>query len=213
MPALAPHFPINMIACGGYVSLVYHTLFVRNISVLTPSSRRLHNRTSTGDLDYFLSPSEFGADRNAVDAALKSAINSVSVGLEYHEKWCNDDVALFLTLLGDPTALFARSVQQNELLFAGRHILVYAVLWEWVFVRKLKRLQMEEQRPRTEDWLDCLAILHILVDRYPSPLNQSVLTQFDDTDREPPVFSDTIESINMAYRQQFDVDAFAPASN
>lgn len=168
----------------------------------------LGNRTSTQDLDYFIDPVIYGNEKIHVETALRAAIAEVGVRLQYDPKWCNDEVSLFLTLLSNPYDLFARSVEQNVILYQGHHLIVYAVLWKWVLVRKMKRLQMENQEQREEDLSDCIAILRIMTGNGERPLHAAELREFDDTEGEPPVLDSTIGQINDMYRQLTSRDAF-----
>ena len=123
---------------------------------------------------------------------VKRLIEAVSKRLRYDSKWANDDVSIFLTLLDNPAILFHQSKEQGVVLFRDNNLIIYAVLWEWVLVRKLKRLQMEGQVQRQEDWNDCVTITKLLCDRSGGKLNTNILKRFDHTDREPPVLPKTI---------------------
>lgn len=128
--------------------------------------------------------------------------------MRYDIKWANDDVRMFLTLLNDPASLFQRSKQQNVLLYSDENLRIYAVLWEWVLVRKLKRLQMEGQVQRREDWNDCVVVTKLLYDKNGGGLEREMLTSFDDTDREPPVLETTIANLRRLVAHLYKVDPF-----
>lgn len=115
---------------------------------------------------------------------------------------------MFLLLLNDPESLFERSKQQGVLLYRDNNLRIYAVLWEWVLVRKLKRLQMEGQVQRKEDWNDCVAVTKLLYDRNGCGLQREILTSFDDTEREPPVFEATVASLRRLVMHFYHVDPF-----
>jgi hypothetical protein len=172
----------------------------------------LRNRQASQDLDYFLNAQSYGDRYETVRSHLKSLIQQVAQRLEYDEGWANDEVRLFLTLLNDPDGLFQRSKQQGLLLYSDDNLRIYAVLWEWVLVRKLKRLQMEGQPQRKEDWNDSVAITKVLYDRNGGTLQRDILTSFDDTEREPPVSDATIESLRRLIAHFYHVDVF-PAAN
>lgn len=129
--------------------------------------------------------------------------------LNYIRDWANDHVSIFLTLLDNPTDLFERSKRQNIVLFQDPNIKIFAVLWEWVLVRKLKRIQMEDQEVRGQDWSDCIAICKVLHRQRPEVLNTSMLTQFDHTEREPPVLPNTFVSLRRLLVRHMGLDPFA----
>lgn len=139
-------------------------------------------------------------------------IQTVAQDLNYDTEWANDEVTIFLTLLRQPDALFSESKAQSIVLYSDRNLRIYAVLFEWVLVRKLKRLQMEGQRRRPEDWRDCVSITKVLCDRRRGKLPLSFLTRFDQTDREPPVFSKTIDDLRriVIHAHRFDPFEAAP---
>ncbi|KAI4263322.1 MAG: hypothetical protein L6R42_001526, partial [Xanthoria sp. 1 TBL-2021] len=105
----------------------------------------LGNRTTTQDLDYFIDPTAYGPMKHQVQAELRRLIFDVAGALHFVSDWANDQVQMFLTLLRDPQELFDRSIQQGLLLYDGAALQIYGVLWLWVLVRKMKRLQMENQ--------------------------------------------------------------------
>ena len=172
----------------------------------------LHNRTASQDLDYFISPTRYGDCYDAIRRELKRIIAWVANQLSYDIEWCNDQVRLFTNLLNQPEDLFNRSVQQGILLYGDHNLVIHAVLWEWVLVRKLKRLQMEGQPQREQDWSDCLAVTKILCDRETitkgTRLSQQILTEFDHTQREPPVYEPTITALRSIFSRKYRFDPF-----
>jgi hypothetical protein len=56
---------------------------------------------------------------------------------------------------------------------------------------------MENQPPRQEDWSDCITIAKFLFDRGGHALSPKLFTQFDDTSKEPPVFTRTIVALKQ----------------
>lgn len=123
--------------------------------------------------------------------------------------WANDQVMLFLSLLRDPKDLFDRSIQQGVVLYNGINLQIYAVLWLWVLVRKMKRLQMEGLPPREVDWSDCVFITHQIIQDTGGPVRKTSLQEFDHTDREPPIFAETVHLVNQRVQQMYGVDGFA----
>lgn len=128
--------------------------------------------------------------------------------LKYDIRWANDEVRAFLSLLNRPDRLFAQSKAQNIVLYGDGTLVVYAVQMEWALCRKMKRLQMENQVPRREDWSDCVAIAKFLFDKAGHVLSPRLFKQFDDTSREPPVFTKTIVALKHHVSRIHQRDAF-----
>lgn len=154
-------------------------------------NRLLKNRASTADLDYFLRPNTPAPVR----AALLQEIEAVGFSLGYVSKWCNDEVTCFLTLLNDPDDLFDRSMAQDQRLFIGQNLHIRAVLWDWVLVSKMQRLQSFFPGKK-EDLFDCAEITRVMyMNRGGQLIGKDVLQAFDDTDRAPPIFRSTAEIV------------------
>ncbi|KAL9025081.1 MAG: hypothetical protein Q9180_007731, partial [Flavoplaca navasiana] len=168
----------------------------------------LGNRTTTQDLDYFIHPTSYGPMKQQVQAELRRLIFDVAAQLYFVPDWANDQVQMFLTLLSDPTELFDRSIQQGLLLYDGATLQIYGVLWLWVLVRKMKRLQMENQPQREVDWIDCVSITKRLTEENGVSVQRAALTEFDHTDREPPVFPATVDAVNYRFRLLYGFDGF-----
>ncbi|KAK3669238.1 hypothetical protein LTR78_010873 [Recurvomyces mirabilis] len=190
-PVLARSRPLEFIASGGC----------------------LENRPASQDLDYFLHPTAFGQRLETVRQELSRIITATARRLRYVPDWANDNVRYFLALLNDPSDLFERSKLQNVVLYRDHHLIIYAVLWEWVLIRKLKRLQMEGQPQRREDWNDCVSICKRLNRQRPGILQLSMLRQFDHTGREPPVLETTIESLGRLLQHFMGSNPFQTASS
>lgn len=122
----------------------------------------------------------------------------------------NDSVTWFLTLLDKPKAdeLFERSKSQGVVLYSDGNLTVYAVLWEWVLMRKMKWLQMEGQLQRRVDWLDVMSITKLLLDREGGPLDVGILREFDHPDKEPPVLQKTIDDVQRLVQHLCQRTAF-----
>jgi hypothetical protein len=137
----------------------------------------------------------FGESYDDVRTELRRIAEMVPIIYKYDAKWCNDEVSVFLMLLNDAGELVDRSKLQGIELYGDSNLVVYPVLWEWVLARKLKRLQMEGQVQRAEVWSDCAANTMLLYNREGGRLSRDILKQFDHTEREPPVFDDTIAAL------------------
>ena len=172
----------------------------------------MRNRQASQDLDYFLDDRALGSALETVRTELRRLISAVGDELHYDANWANDEVRMFLTLLKEPNELFRRSKQQGVKLYQDSNIIIYAALWEWVLVRKLKRLQMEGQVQRREDWNDCVAITKLLYDKSGQRLSLDMLKQFDHTEREPPVLAKTITDLRRVMVQLQKVDPFPTIS-
>ncbi|KAK4551405.1 hypothetical protein LTR86_011191 [Recurvomyces mirabilis] len=195
-PVLAQSRPLEFIASGGFVSVMC-----------------LENRPASQDLDYFLHPTAFGHRLETVRQELSRIITATAHRLRYVQDWANDNVRYFLPLLNNPSDLFERSKLQNVVLYRDHNLIIYAVLWEWVLIRKLKRLQMEGQPQRREDWNDCISICMRLNRQRPGILQLPMLRQFDHTGREPPVLDTTIASLGRLLQRFMGSNPFPTASS
>jgi hypothetical protein len=168
------------------------------------------NRSSSQDLDYFLDSASFGKGYEGIRAEMQRLIGVTARNLKYDIRWANDEVRVFLSLLHSPERLFSRSKAQNIVLYDDGTLKVYAVQMEWALCRKMKRLQMENQVPRREDWSDCVAITKFLFDKSGSVLSPKLFKQFDDTQREPPVYTKTILMLKQHVSRIHQRDVFPP---
>ena len=148
----------------------------------------------------------YGSNHGRIQSELHRIICQVAQEMYFVEDWANDQVTLFLSLLRDPKDLFDRSVQQDVRLYSGTNLHIYGVLWLWVLVRKMKRLQMEGQPAREVDWSDCFYILQRMFEDTGTPLKKDRLREFDHTNREPPVFDETVDQLNQLFRQTHGFD-------
>lgn len=97
---------------------------------------------------------------------------------------------------------------QDQRIFIGQNVHIRAVLWDWVLVRKLQRLQ-SILPPKKEDLFDCADITKILYLRNGGRLiGRGMLQAFDDTDRAPPVFRSTAEIVGNYAMGQWGVFPF-----
>ena len=174
--------------------------------LILKANSALGNRPSTQDLDYFLDATAYGPMHAQVKLELRRLIHGVADRLQFVPDWANDQVELFLSLLRDPKDLFDRSIKQNLVLYRGDNIHIYAVLWLWVLVRKMKRLQMEGEPAREVDWIDCVSIIYRIKSDSGTRLKKSDLTEFDHTDREPPVYPETAAAVNQRFRTLYGSD-------
>ncbi|KAK3045724.1 hypothetical protein LTR09_012736 [Extremus antarcticus] len=185
-----------MVASGGFVSVMV-----------------LRNRPASQDLDCFLNANSVGNWYEPVRSHMEQLIQQVGQHLGYIGKWANDEVRWFLSLLDDPEDLFQQSKRQGVVLYRDENLIIYAVLWEWVLVRKLKRLQMEAQPSRKEDWNDCVAITKLLYDVNGGGLQREILTRFDHTAIEPPVEENTVTGLRRLVGHFYRVDPFPNNDN
>lgn len=173
--------------------------------------RYLRNRPSSQDLDYFLNARRFGGQYEHVRDELRKLIEAVAKHLRYDPQWANDEVRVFLTLLDDPEIVFEQSKRQNIVLYREANVVIYAVKWEWVLARKLKRLQMVGQQARAEDWKDTIAITKLLYDAKGGKLSPSTLQLFDNPKKESPVAPKTIMDLRRLVLELHHVDSLPTA--
>ncbi|KAF2860482.1 hypothetical protein K470DRAFT_70630 [Piedraia hortae CBS 480.64] len=90
---LAPFRLLGLIACGGFVSVMY-----------------LENRQESHDLDFFLSHRQLGTRYELVRLELHRLIAQVAKELGFHLHWAVDVVRVFLQPLPDLDVVFDRSL-------------------------------------------------------------------------------------------------------
>jgi hypothetical protein len=98
--------PIRIIAVGGFVAVTH-----------------LQNRQFTGEIDFVLEPTIDNYTKIA--SKLNKAINTVAEERAYSPKWANDHVGVF-TEGHARSRLFFASLAQDELMYEGNHLKVYA---------------------------------------------------------------------------------------
>ncbi|CAD0091646.1 unnamed protein product [Aureobasidium vineae] len=188
---LAPYRPLELVSSGGFVSVMH-----------------LQNRISTHDLDFFPNERTYGRHHRAVREELLRLIAKVARNLRYRSDWANDEVKFFLTLLNDPEALFNESKRQMRAVYQNEYLAIYAVKWEWVLARKLKRLQRPGRYQKPQDWLDCVSITTLLLDRDRVQLSPSLLRRYDHTNVETPVRPKIVVELSSRVRQRTNRDPF-----
>lgn len=113
---------------GGFVAVTY-----------------FHNRESTEDLDYLLDPTLPNLAK--IEEKLINAISRTATKHKYEEDWANDKIGMFA--VGDTALpLFQKSLAQNAILWEGKNLVIYALDWEWLLARKVKRIGS------TKRWID-----------------------------------------------------------
>ncbi|CAC9887078.1 hypothetical protein D6D02_07018 [Aureobasidium pullulans] len=149
--------PLRMISAGGFVA----------VSVFG-------NRSSTEDIDYILDPEL--KDLPKAEKKLSIAIEEAADQLRIGKNWINDSMAVF-TVGENRKTLFRQSIQQNEILFQGKHIIIYAVKWQWALTRKLIRLgsNVKGDRDPDIDLSDSVALARRIVQQNGAPLKRDVI--------------------------------------
>lgn len=113
-----------------------------------------------------------------------------------------------MTLLNDPEVLFIESKQQMRAIYQNRSLKIYAVKWEWVLARKLKRLQRPDRLQKFQDWQDCVSIATLLLNREGAQLSPSLLRRYDHTNLETPVRPYMVAELNRRVRQHIGRNPF-----
>ncbi|KAL4793717.1 hypothetical protein BDV19DRAFT_379958 [Aspergillus venezuelensis] len=185
-PWLTAFAPIKLVAAGGFLAGSY-----------------LHNRETTGDLDYLIDP-EFVGDSD-VQNAFQDSISA----------WINEAMALFVTKR-TRDIVFEQAEKQRMVLFQGENLEVLAdpaapaAPIEWAFERKLRRIFTGNRDRKAQiDMADAVALLRVLRDRNHGPLNgESIRTMnlngFDVCPDEP-----TMQKVAHEYRRVHNEDVFA----
>ncbi|CAD0111747.1 unnamed protein product [Aureobasidium uvarum] len=168
----------------------------------------LHNRATTHDLDYLLNARTFGRRFQAVKEELRRLISRVARTLNYEDEWANDEVSTFLNYLSDPQILFDDSKRQGIIVYQNDCLVIYAVKWEWVLSRKLKRIQRPHREPKPQDWLDCISIASLLFRRNGHKLSPIILKRYDNAQREIPVLPETVAELKSRVQRLTNLETF-----
>lgn len=173
--------PIRMISAGGFVAV---SLF--------------GNRTSTEDVDYILDTQI--KDPKKAEQKLIVAIKVVTELLDMDKDWINDSMAVFA--VGDTRQkLFRASVEQNEVLFQGKYLTIYAAEWQWAMTRKLIRLSTKD-RAAEIDRSDCVELLNRIIGAGRVPLERSVVKNWTDN-IYTPIRDDVLDEVAADYKQKY----------
>ncbi|KAA8894746.1 hypothetical protein FN846DRAFT_999075 [Sphaerosporella brunnea] len=168
--------PIILLAVGGFVAVTY-----------------FGNRDSSHDLDYILDPSLPNVAK--MSEKLEKAILVVAKKANYHDKWANDNVAVFA--IGDRRIrLFRESLEQNVVLYQGKHLVVYAGKWEWVLEQKLKRIAKDNRQMDIED---SVVILKVLTDKQGGPMSRETIKGWC-TNIYEPIQDSVLDTVGQNYQ-------------
>lgn len=170
--------------------------------------RHLRIRPTAETFDYVLNPAQFGSQYKAASIEFQGLTRDVADSLAYSPEWTRNKDDDLLALLNEPQRLIDRSKGQDVILYRDENLIVYGVLWEWLLVRKLKRLSLEDRDVSIDDWKDCVIICKLLYDKNGGPLDLSIFEQFDDTEREPPVSERTLANLTRLVMDREGVDPF-----
>lgn len=145
--------PIKMISAGGFVAVSC-----------------FGNRDATEDVDYILDP-HIGNLQKA-EEKLGAAIKDVTNQLGLADKWIND--SMWVYSIGEPRKrLFKESIEQDQKLFSGRNLVIYAAKWQWALNRKLIRLSGDN--PRERDLSDAVERIKRIIDASGRPLSRDLI--------------------------------------
>jgi hypothetical protein len=174
--------PVRMISAGGFVAV---TLF--------------GNRASTEDVDYMLDTQM--RDPKKAEEKLLVAIKAVTQLLQMEEGWINDSMAVFA--VGDKRKdLFRASIEQNEMLFHGKHLIIYAVEWQWAMTRKLIRLSTGGDREGGIDRSDSVELLRRIIGIGGLPLDRSVVKSWTDN-IYTPITDSVLDGVAADYERKY----------
>lgn len=178
--------PVRLITAGGFVAV---SLF--------------GNRDSTEDVDYILDP--WIKNPTKAEEKLRIAVQDVTKQLKMETHWINDSMAVFA--VGDVRRqLFEDSVRQNQILFQGKWLVLYAVEWQWAVTRKLIRLSTEPVM-RDVDINDSVELIHRIVSRQASLLTRGEVKGWTNNIYTP--ISDTVLGlVTVNYKARYGISPF-----
>ena len=105
---------------------------------------------------------------NQVKQAVKIAISAVAEVLDCQTTWMNDDCRVFTGGHQGRQALFAAALQQNDVIWSSKHLIIYAGEWRWALRLKLRRIAGTRGQTDVDD---AVCILKMLNTRY-GPLSK-----------------------------------------
>lgn len=179
--------PVRMISAGGFLAV--------NV---------FGNRSSTEDIDYILDPEIKNLSK--AEEKLSIAIRKVNKDLQLEDQWINDSMAVFA--VGDKRKqLFRESVEQNEVVFQGKHLVIYAVKWQWGLTRKLIRLGASLGRKEDIDLSDAVALTRRIVEQQGTALNRDVVKSWTDN-IYTPIEDQVLDRVAAEYVKKYGTQCF-----
>ncbi|THW71958.1 hypothetical protein D6D18_10413 [Aureobasidium pullulans] len=179
--------PVRMISAGGFLAV--------NV---------FGNRASTEDIDYILDPEIKNLTK--AEEKLSIAIRKVNKDLQLEDQWINDSMAVFA--VGDKRKqLFRESVEQNEVVFQGKHLVIYAVKWQWGLTRKLIRLGASLGRKEDIDLSDAVALTRRIVEQEGTALNRDVVKSWTDN-IYTPIEDQVLDRVAAEYVKKYGTQCF-----
>ncbi|TIA69262.1 hypothetical protein D6C76_07906 [Aureobasidium pullulans] len=179
--------PVRMISAGGFLAV--------NV---------FGNRASTEDIDYILDPEIKNLTK--AEEKLSIAIRKVNKDLQLEDQWINDSMAVFA--VGDKRKqLFRDSVEQNEVVFQGKHLVIYAVKWQWGLTRKLIRLGASLGRKEDIDLSDAVALTRRIVEQEGTALNRDVVKSWTDN-IYTPIEDQVLDRVAAEYVKKYGTQCF-----
>lgn len=162
------------------------------------------NRSSTEDIDYILDPELKNLSK--AEEKLSIAIRKVNKDLQLEDQWINDSMAVFA--VGDKRKqLFRESVEQNEVVFQGKHFVIYAVKWQWGLTRKLIRLGASLGRKEDIDLSDAVALARRIVEQEGTALNRDMVKSWTDN-IYTPIEDQVLDRVAAEYVKKYGTQCF-----
>ncbi|CAD0048407.1 unnamed protein product [Aureobasidium pullulans] len=179
--------PVRMISAGGFLAV--------NV---------FGNRASTEDIDYILDPEIKNLTK--AEEKLSIAIRKVNKDLQLEDQWINDSMAVFA--VGDKRKqLFRESVEQNEVVFQGKHLVIYAVKWQWGLTRKLIRLGASLGRKEDIDLSDAVALIRRIVEQEGTALDRNMVKSWTDN-IYTPIEDQVLDRVAAEYVKKYGTQCF-----
>ncbi|KAI3342151.1 hypothetical protein F4824DRAFT_495087 [Ustulina deusta] len=175
---LAPLAPIRFICFGGALAV-----------------KVFQNREDTEDIDILLDPSVEAI--SLYHEEIQRAVSAAAAQGRYEEDWFSDACRLFIAQEKRPR-LFAKSVQQDIVVYRGRNLVIYAASLDTALERKLRRLDCNlTSRDRGADVSDAVALVHAL--RGEHPVGKDYVQALDLNELRTPVKHSSIDLVAQEY--------------
>lgn len=171
--------PVVVYSAGGYVSV---SLF--------------GNRESTHDVDFVLGPGQ--PNRDKVLQKMLEAIERVADKHNLAKDWMNNQLEQY-AYPHIQNEVFANSVSQDNVLFEGKNLVIYAAAWDWQLARKLKILGSV---PRPQDLSDAAYILYRLNQKRGRLLTKAEAKAWNDY-TTTPIEDRALDNLKSAYQEVY----------
>lgn len=157
------------------------------------------NRSSTEDVNYILDP--YIKNPTKAEEKLRTAIQTVTRQLELENKWINDSMSVYAAAKKGRT-LFRESIEQNEVLFHGTYLVIYAAKWQWALARKLIRISGQGDRGEGIDRSDSVELIRQIIGPKGKPLHRDVMKGWMDN-IYTPIRDDVLDQVAADYETKY----------